>query len=154
MLEVICGSIYLFDEAGRFVPPGEVRKDASPESKSARSKILIVDDEKLIADTISEILENAGFEVAVAYDGWQAIEMVAKFKPDQLLTDVRMPRMNGVELAIAIRKMHPAVRILLFSAHVGFSETLEDAKRQGFHFELLPKPLRPSELIMRLRDQS
>lgn len=113
----------------------------------------MVDDEKLIADTISEILESAGFDVAVAYDGWEAIEKAAKFKPDQLLSDVKMRRMNGVELAIAMRKLYPATKILLFSAQAGVPELILDAQKQGFHFELLAKPLRPSDLIKRLKDQ-
>jgi CheY-like chemotaxis protein len=115
-------------------------------------RLLVVDDHRLIADTLSEILENAGFEVAVAYDGWQAIEKAARFKPDQLLSDVVMPGMNGVELAKAIRKMHPSTKILLFSAQAGVSEILLHAEKQGYYFELLAKPLHPAKLIERLRD--
>jgi CheY-like chemotaxis protein len=74
-------------------------------------------------------------------------------KPDQLLADIRMPGMNGVDLAIAIRKMHPSTRILLFSAQAGVSELVLDAEKRGFHFELLAKPLHPSKLIKRLKEQ-
>jgi CheY-like chemotaxis protein len=127
-----------------------LQNDDSPDARSTRSKILIVDDERLIADTLAEILTRDGFKVAVAYDGWQAIEMATLFKPNQLLTDVLMPQMNGVELAIAIRKMYPFTKIVLFSGQVG-TETLLDAERQGYEFEVLAKPLHPTVLIQRFR---
>jgi CheY-like chemotaxis protein len=144
----VLGSVYLFDESGRYPPPNEFANDTSPASKTANTRLLVVDDHR----TLSEILENAGFEVDVAYDGWQAIEKAARFKPDQLLSDVMMPGMNGVELAKAVRKMHPSTKILLFSAQAGVSELLLDAEKQGYYFELLPKPLHPAKLIERLRD--
>ncbi len=153
MIEGMLGSVYLFDDSSRFSPPSELERDLSPEQKTVRRRILIVDDRRLIADTLFEILENAGFEVAVAYDAWQAIEKAGTFRPDQLLSDVFMPGMSGVELAIAVRKMYPSTRILLFSAQAGVSEILEDAEKQGFHFELLAKPLHPVALIERLRDE-
>jgi CheY-like chemotaxis protein len=152
MMEVEFGSLYLFDDFSRYSSMDGSQKGTSPEYRSVRPKILIVDDERLIADTLCEILESAGFEVAVAYDGWQAIEKAARFKPDQMLTDVKMPGINGVELAMAIRKMYPSTKILLFSAQAGASEIFLDAETQGFHFELLAKPLHPSDLIKRLKD--
>ena len=70
---------------------------------------------------------------------------------DYLLSDVLMPQMNGVELAIAIRKMHPTIRIVLFSGQAGISEILLEGQRQGFHFELLAKPIHPLKVIEHLR---
>ncbi len=115
-------------------------------------RILVVDDEKLIADTVAEILEGAGFKVAVAYDGWTALDIAARFQPEYLLSDVLMPRMDGVQLAIAIRKMCPAARILLFSGQAGISETLLNGQKQGFEFELIAKPVHPLKLIERLKE--
>lgn len=63
-----------------------------------------------------------------------------------------MPRMNGVELAIAVRKMFPETKIVLFSGQAGISEILLNGQRQGFQFELLPKPMHPLKLIERLKD--
>jgi DNA-binding NtrC family response regulator len=153
MIEIVLSSVYLFDDSSRYSPPNEFAKDTSPASKTAHTKILVVDDQRLIADTLSEILEDAGFEVSVAYDGLQAVENAARFKPGQLLSDVVMPGMNGVELAKAIHEMHPSTKILLFSGQVGVSEILLDAEKHGYHFELLPKPLHPAKLIERLREQ-
>ena len=77
MTEIVLGSVYLFEGSGSYSPPDGSARDTSPASKTARHKILVVDDHKLIVDTLSEILEDAGFEVEVAYDGRQAIEKAA-----------------------------------------------------------------------------
>jgi CheY-like chemotaxis protein len=128
-------------------------RESSPEPERTRARILVVDDQKLIVDTIAEILEGAGFEVAVACDAWTALELAASFHPDRLLTDVLMPGMNGVELAIAVRKMYPAVKILLFTGQAGISEILEGAEEQGYKFEVIPKPIHPQKLIERIKKQ-
>ena len=89
-----------------------------------------------------------------AYDGWTALEAAARAHPDCLLSDVLMPGMNGVELAIAMRKLYPAARILLFSGQAGISQILLEGQKQGFEFELIPKPIHPFKLIERLKDRS
>jgi DNA-binding NtrC family response regulator len=122
-------------------------------SERIRPIVLVVDDEKLIVDTMVEILEGAGFDVIGAYDGWTALEQIARRRPDYVLSDVLMPQMNGVELAIAIQKMHPTTRIILFSGQAGISEILLEGQRQGFEFELIAKPIHPLRLIEHLRAQ-
>ena len=114
--------------------------------------ILVVDDERLIADTISEILRGSGFDVTTAYDGREALELARNSRPDYLLTDVLMPKMNGVDLAIAVRNMHSATRILLFSGNVGISTVLEHGRKQGHEFSVLGKPVHPTALLKRLRE--
>jgi CheY-like chemotaxis protein len=121
------------------------------ETQRDRPTVLLVDDEQLIVDTLTEILEGAGFRVLPAYDGWTALEKVVHCRPDYLLSDVLMPKMNGVELAIAIRKMYPATRIALFSGQAGISDILLDGRRQGFEFELIAKPIHPQQLIEHLK---
>jgi CheY-like chemotaxis protein len=151
MFEMPSGSIFLIDRFSRgegMLPSDEA---ASKQPQRSLPKILIVDDEKRIADTLSEILEMSGFHVATAYDGWGALEVAARFHPDYLLSDVLMPRMNGVDLAIAMRKMYPDARILLFSGQAGISEILLAGQRQGFEFELIAKPIHPLKLIEHLK---
>lgn len=116
-----------------------------------RPRILIVDDHKLIADTLREIMQNSGFEARAAYDGHSALEIASRFRPDWLLSDVLMPRMNGVELAISIRNKYPKTAILLFSGQAGISDILQDGQRQGYEFELIAKPVHPLKLIERLK---
>jgi CheY-like chemotaxis protein len=117
------------------------------------TRVLVVDDKRLIVDTITEILEGAGFEVIPAYDPWEALEAAACLEPDHLLTDVLMPGMNGVDLAIAVRKMYPSVKILLFSGQAGISEILLDGQRRGYEFEFIAKPVPPLKLVERLKEQ-
>lgn len=123
----------------------------SAEQQPARRRILIVDDHRLIADTLVEILGDAGFEAAAAYDGWEALDLASRTEPDWLLSDVLMPRMNGVELAIAFRQAHPNATILLFSGQAGVSEILHEGRQRGYDFELIAKPIHPLKLIQRLK---
>jgi CheY-like chemotaxis protein len=153
MFEMPSDSIFLIDRFSR--NEGMLPADEAGSKQPQRSlpKILVVDDEKRIADTLTEILEMSGFHVATAYDGWDALEAAARFHPDYLLSDVLMPRMNGVDLAIAMRKMYPDAKILLFSGQAGISEILLAGHRQGFEFELIAKPIHPLKLIERLKAQ-
>jgi CheY-like chemotaxis protein len=153
MFEMPSDSIFLIDRFSR--NEGMLPSDEAGSKQPQRSlpKILVVDDEKRIADTLTEILEMSGFHVATAYDGWDALEVAARFHPDYLLSDVLMPRMNGVDLAIAMRKMYPDAKILLFSGQAGISEILMAGHRQGFEFELIAKPIHPLKLIERLKAQ-
>lgn len=112
-----------------------------------KRRVLVVDDEKLLSDTTAAILMRAGFQTMAAYDAFSALEIAASFKPDYLLTDIMMPAMNGVELAIALTKMYPAMRILLFSGQAGIADILEGSRRMGFDFPLLAKPVHPLKLV-------
>jgi CheY-like chemotaxis protein len=145
--------LYLSDDIRQ--PPFRLadRGEGSREPQKSRPKILVVDDQKLIVDTIAEILEGAGFEVAIACDAWAALELAASFEPERILSDILMPGMNGVEFAIAMRKMYPSVKILLFSGQAGISEILDRAEEQGYKFDVIPKPIHPKKLIERIKAQ-
>jgi CheY-like chemotaxis protein len=151
MFDISSGFLYTAEEFFGNQIGSSQEETGSKESQRSLPRILIVDDEKRIADTLTEILEMAGFHVMAAYDGWEALEVAGRFQPDYLLSDVLMPRMNGVELAIAIRKMCPSARILLFSGQAGISDILLEGQRQGFEFELMAKPIHPLKLIEGLK---
>jgi CheY-like chemotaxis protein len=125
-------------------------KDSDPSADLPR--ILVVDDEALIADTIVQILNRNGFIAEAAYSGSEAIEIARRHCPDLLLSDVLMPNIDGVEAAIAIREICPDTRIVLFSGQAATVEILQRAKQRGHTFELLPKPIHPTQLIKHLRD--
>ena len=135
-----------------FIP--QLQSDSSRRRAEAALRVLVVDDDMRIADTITEVLTHAGFEAQAAYTGESALQAAASFQPDCLLTDVLMSGMNGVELAVAFREQHPTSRILLISGQVGISEIIENAERRGLHFQLLPKPVHPRVLIEELRNSS
>jgi CheY-like chemotaxis protein len=117
----------------------------------ATPRILVVDDEALIADTIVQILNRNGFIAEAAYSGEQAIEMARRSCPELVLSDVLMPQIDGVEAAIEISKLCPDTRIVLFSGQAATLEILSRAKERGYNFELLPKPIHPTQLIQHLR---
>ncbi len=122
-------------------------KSDSTQPERGKLKILVVDDERLIADTTADILRGAGFDARAVYDGWTAIETALSFRPDCHLTDVMMPSMNGVELAIAITRMSPDAKILLFSGQAGIADILLQGRSQVHELPLLPKPIHPLKLI-------
>ena len=86
-----------------------------PAAGSYRKSILVVDDESAIADTIAKILTLSGYAATAAYDGNSALEAALLSPPELLITDVVLPGMNGVELAITIKRVYPDCKILLFS---------------------------------------
>lgn len=121
-------------------------------SRRRAPRILVVDDEALIANTIVQILNRNGFVAEPAYNGKQAIEIAKLSCPDLVLSDVLMPGVDGVEAAIAIREACPDTRIVLFSGQAATVEILTRARERGHVFELLPKPIHPTELLKRLRE--
>lgn len=114
--------------------------------------ILVVDDEQRIADTLALILQCNGYEAAVAYEGDSALVQASKVRPDLLLTDVIMPGMNGIELALAVSKTFPECKVLLFSGQAATAELLGLAKKQGSDFPLLAKPVHPEDLLKKVAE--
>lgn len=122
------------------------------EAQTPAQRILVVDDEKVIADTIVQILNRNGFIAEAAYGGEEAIEKARGHCPELVLSDVLMPQVDGVEAAIAIRRNCPDTRIILFSGQSATVEILARARERGHIFELLPKPIHPTQLIKHLRN--
>jgi CheY-like chemotaxis protein len=133
------------------IPSNDEQRTAAPQKSLL--KVLVVDDEKLIADTTTEILKRNGFNAIGAYSGEQALQIARRFSPDYLLADVLMPFMNGVELAITIRKISAATRILLFSGHANSADLLNEARLRGHQFEVVAKPIHPEKLMQMLREK-
>jgi DNA-binding NtrC family response regulator len=110
-------------------------------------KVFVVDDEALIADSVTQILSQSGFAATAFYVGSDAIEQAQVECPDIVVSDVLMPELNGVQLAIAIRSYCPGARIILFSGQAATVDLLREAERDGYSFELLPKPIHPTQLL-------
>ena len=100
---------------------------------------------------MTEILKRSGFHAACAYDGESALVFALQLNPDFVVSDVVMPHMNGVQLAIAIRKALPTAEIILLSGQVGVTEILERGRKDGYSFELIAKPVHPEKLLQRLK---
>ncbi len=120
------------------------------ETKS-RQRVLVADDERVIADTLSMILNQSGFETRVAYSGEQAVEIAGEFHPEMLISDVIMVGVNGIDAAIEIRRMLPEIKVLLFSGQAATADLLEKARARGYDFEILAKPVHPQDLLARMR---
>jgi CheY-like chemotaxis protein len=121
-----------------------------PENKT-KPKVLVVDDERVIADTLAMILNQSGFDARAVYSGESALEAVPTFEPDMLISDVIMADLNGIDAAIRIRRILPKIKILLFSGQAATADLLEKARNQGYEFEILAKPVHPQDLLTRLR---
>jgi DNA-binding response OmpR family regulator len=125
---------------------------STPESDTYRPTVLVVDDESVIADTLTEILNRSGFAAMPAYDGEGALESALLMPPELLITDVVLPGMSGIELAISIKRIFPDCRIILFSGQAATSDLLASANSRGHHFSLLKKPIHPTELLARVTE--
>jgi CheY-like chemotaxis protein len=130
------------------------RKAISMTLAADKPTILVVDDQEIIADTTAAILNRFGFQAVHTYDAHTALQIAATLKPDFLLTDVSMPIMNGVELAIAITKLSPGTKILLFSGQAGVSNILREGEEKGYVFDLVAKPIHPENLVQHLNRKS
>jgi CheY-like chemotaxis protein len=116
-----------------------------------KPKVLVVDDEQVIADTLAKILDLNGFDASAVYTGTAAVESARSLQPELIISDVIMPDMNGIEAAIRIRAFLPGCKILLFSGQAATADLLETARAQGHEFEILAKPVHPADLLAKLK---
>ena len=119
--------------------------------RTSKPRILVVDDERRIADTLVIILNQSGFDASAVYTGTDAVDQARASQPDLVITDVIMPDMNGIDAAIQIREILPACKILLFSGQAATADLLEKARAEGHEFEILAKPVHPQDLLAKLR---
>jgi DNA-binding NtrC family response regulator len=117
----------------------------------AKRRIFVVDDEITIGQTLAIILNSAGYNASAFSDPFEALRAAEVRPPDVLLTDVMMPQWNGIDLGVQFKVLHPECKVLLFSGNAGTSKLLTEAKGKGHEFELLSKPLHPTDLLEALR---
>lgn len=112
-------------------------------------KILIVEDEKIINDTISKSLKKAGYEVESAFDGFDAMEMIEIESYDLVVLDLNLPNMDGMEILKNLRKEDEETKVLILSARSQIKDKVEglDAGANDF----LQKPFHLDELKARVR---
>jgi CheY-like chemotaxis protein len=113
-------------------------------------RVLVVDDEHLIADTLALILNLKGFETRAVYSGEQAIEIAKSMEPHLVLSDVMMREMGGIEAAIEISRLLPRCRIVLFSGQASTIDLMKKARESGHDWDVWQKPLHPTMLVERL----
>ena len=109
--------------------------------------ILVVEDNEIVRDLLRSLLEHAGYAVAVARDGKEALAVIAASgEPAAVISDVQMPNMGGLELADQLEQRYPAVKVLLVSGYTA-GESAADLQKRAF----LQKPFGPDELESQLR---
>jgi DNA-binding NtrC family response regulator len=113
-------------------------------------RVLVLDDEQVIANTLALILNRSGFEARAVYTAEAAIQTARELSPDVLISDVIMDGVTGIDAAIRISEMVPHCRVILFSGQAATADLLERAKASGHRFELLIKPVHPRALLERL----
>ena len=134
------------------VPIEDVPSIIPQNAKKHRPVVLVVDDESAIADTLAEILTLSGYAAQPVYDGEEALETALLMPPELLITDVMLPGMSGIELAISIRRIFPDCKVLLFSGQAATTDLLASAKKSGHEFTLLSKPVYPTDLLRRVSE--
>ena len=115
-----------------------------------KSRVLVVDDEHIIADTLQAIFLNAGMEAMAVYSAEQAIVLVLQWVPNAAIIDVQLPGMNGIDLAIHLKRNYPDCALTLFSGHTATEDSLEKAEQDGYSFDVLAKPVHPAALLRRM----
>jgi DNA-binding NtrC family response regulator len=109
--------------------------------------VFVVDDEPAIAETLATILNASGFQATAFTDAEKAIQAAETYCPSLLISDVVIPHMNGIELAIKFKATCPQCKILLFSGNASTNSLLEVATTQGHAFTLMSKPVHPKDLL-------
>ena len=116
-------------------------------------RVFVVDDEDVIASSLAMILRfQGGFHARSFTDPLEALQAARLDAPDLLISDVVMPRLSGIDLAIQLREHCPDCKVLLFSGQAATAELLESARATGYTFELLLKPVHPADLLARIQN--
>jgi CheY-like chemotaxis protein len=120
---------------------------SSPQLEERQKRVLVIDDEPAIADSLVEILNVSGYDAIAFYSGHDAIEFARQRCPDLVISDVVMPKLNGVDTVLSIRELCPATRVFLFSGQASTVDILKRARAKGHEFELIAKPIHPEALL-------
>jgi DNA-binding NtrC family response regulator len=118
----------------------------------AHSRIFVVDDEFIIASTLATILQRNGFDAVFFTEPLAVLPAAREKAPDLLITDVMMPGLSGIDLAIALKQELPKCKVLLFSGQAATANLLEASRLKGHDFELLSKPIHPTEFLKKIRN--
>jgi DNA-binding response OmpR family regulator len=116
------------------------------------TRILVIDDDEIVRETIGEVLEQAGYEVVYASDGRRGISSFKKLQPALVITDIIMPETEGIETMLEIKRLSPTVPVLVISggARIVDLDFLDSARKLGAD-DVLAKPFDDEELLARVR---
>jgi len=115
------------------------------------SRIFVVDNKLLIASTLAAILQKSGFSARFFSSPLEALHAARWEAPDLLISDIMMPGISGIELAIQMKEQYPNCKVLLISGHPASLDLLSAAHERGHNFRLLLKPAHPTEILSETR---
>jgi CheY-like chemotaxis protein len=115
-----------------------------------RPVVLVVDKVPAVADSLVATLHRSGYAAIAAYDGKDALETALLVPPEVVIADVELPGINGIDLAIALKSTIPDCKILLLSEQETMPELPSSASAGTHEFEVLNKPIKPSDLFARV----
>ena len=136
--------------------PNPEAPSAPPEILASRRgaaiRVFVVDDEEVIAYSLARILKMSGYDTSFFINPLEALAAARSSIPDLLICDVAMPRLSGVELALAVQATSPQCGILLLSGLAQTADLPEKERHSGHQFQVLSKPIHPSVLLARIND--
>jgi DNA-binding NtrC family response regulator len=117
-------------------------------------RVIVLDDERVIADTLAQILRLNGCDASAVYSAASALQAVDEDPPDLLITDVALDpdSINGIDVAMYYERECPDCKVLLISGHAASTDLLSNARATGHDFRLLQKPVHPDELLSAVAD--
>jgi CheY-like chemotaxis protein len=127
---------------------GLLKKDLRGEART-KKKILVVEDEFGIQETLRDIFIMEGYDVRVAVDGEKGYQTFLEFKPDLVLTDVVMPKVSGIELIKKIREKNPKIKVIYISGFFGLRNVKRDLNEEilKYNYPYLSKPFKISAML-------
>jgi DNA-binding NtrC family response regulator len=124
--------------------------NSKPINKKIMQKILVIDDERAIRNTLREILEYEKFSVDDASDGSEGVKLIEKNKYDLILSDIKMPKMDGMEVLDRIMSITPDTPVVLISGHGNIDTAVEALKKGAYDY--IAKPIDMNRLLVTVRN--
>ncbi|HMA19870.1 MAG TPA: sigma-54 dependent transcriptional regulator, partial [Gemmatimonadaceae bacterium] len=119
------------------------------QAQETRPTVLIIDDESGIVDTLRILLKNEGFAAHVAFGGKQGIDQIAAIRPDIIISDIRMPAVNGLDVLAAAKSQDPDVPVILMTAQASLQSAISAVNDGAFHY--VQKPFQNDALVAIVR---
>jgi DNA-binding response OmpR family regulator len=116
------------------------------------SRVFVVDDDRVIASTTTAILRLSGYDARSFVNPLEALEAARTVQPDLVLADVVMPGLSGIDLAVRLKEQCPTCKVLLLSGQAETEDLLAAAREKGHDFQVLAKPIHPTDLLARIKD--
>lgn len=119
-------------------------------SASQKQKILAIDDEEIVRKSCERILRPAGYDIDTSADGMNALRMIGAKKYDLVLTDLKMPNMDGLEVMAAIKKRLPSAKVIIVTGYSTLDNAVKATLTGAYNY--IEKPFSPESLLSVVRE--